>query len=113
MKPVKRTILDTAKPLSDTERRAFKEEHQKEWVERVVPRMTRGQQAQMEERLKRKRGGQRKWTPEVEAVLLEQWRQMRLAGLTPKAIRERLAEQYGVSARSIQNRLSKLRNDAG
>ena len=110
---VERTILDTARPLAEPERRALQEKHQKEWVERVYPKMTRAQQVQMEQLLKPRKGRRLAWTPEEGAVLLEKWRQMRRAGLTKHAAYAQLAEDYRCDIRTIQNRLSKLRNRAG
>lgn len=108
MKP-KRTLLDTAEPPSEEERRRWYEQDSKAWVERTHAGMTRKQQVQMEGLLKHKQGGQLKWTPEALATLAEQARQMRIAGLSPGTIHKRLAAQYRCGEKRIANLLSEIR----
>lgn len=108
MKP-KHTLLDTAEPPSEEERRRWYEQDSKAWVERTHDVMTRKQKRQMQKLLARKRGGQLKWTPDALAYLAEKARQMRIVGLTPGAIHKQLATDHGCSEKTIANLLSRIR----
>lgn len=112
MRPVPRTLLDTEEPPTPAELDVWREQHAEAWIERTLAGMTRQQKTRMALKLKLKRGGQKKWTPEEEAVLLEIDRQMKLAGLSPMAIHKQLGEDYGVSPRTIANKLSELRGQS-